>query len=288
MPLRDYVAATSVGIVGGVPMLDLCYEEDSQADVDMNVVMTGAGHFVEVQATAEHRPFDDAQMAGLIALARGGIAQLDRDPEAGGRRFDPALLRHGQSGQAARVPDGRRGAPGGNRAAARLPGDPAVRGGWRHVRGERHHQGAALRAATLRACCSRTIRAWKWTRLSGAPGVFSARFAGPQASDEANNRLLIEKLSGVGEPYARASSAPSRWPRAAASGGCIVARWRGSSRRAARPGRFRLRPVILSPVLGCTFGEATDAQKFELSHRGQALRAMLADLFENRPLDARP
>jgi ribonuclease PH len=70
------VAATSVGLVGGKPMLDLCYEEDSQADVDMNVVMTGAGRFIEVQATAEHAAFDDAQMAELISLARGGIAQL--------------------------------------------------------------------------------------------------------------------------------------------------------------------------------------------------------------------
>ena len=76
MPLRDYVAATSVGVVGGVPMLDLCYEEDSRADVDMNVVMTAAGKFVEVQATAEHVPFDDAQMAALIELARGGIVRL--------------------------------------------------------------------------------------------------------------------------------------------------------------------------------------------------------------------
>ena len=76
LPLRDYVAATSVGIVGGTPMLDLCYEEDSQADVDMNVVMTGAGKFVEVQATAEHTPFEDSQMASLIELARVGIAEL--------------------------------------------------------------------------------------------------------------------------------------------------------------------------------------------------------------------
>ncbi|HXK03191.1 MAG TPA: ribonuclease PH [Verrucomicrobiae bacterium] len=75
-PLRDVVAATSVGIVGGTPMLDLCYEEDSQAEVDMNVVMTGSGRFIEVQATAEHTPFDDAQMAELIALARGGIAGI--------------------------------------------------------------------------------------------------------------------------------------------------------------------------------------------------------------------
>jgi ribonuclease PH len=75
-PLRDYVAATSVGIVRGAPMLDLCYEEDSQADVDMNVVMTGAGKFVEVQATAEHMAFDDPQMAEMIGLARAGVGQL--------------------------------------------------------------------------------------------------------------------------------------------------------------------------------------------------------------------
>jgi len=76
MPLRDFVAATSVGLLDGVPMLDLCYEEDARAGVDMNVVMTGGGKFIEVQATAEHVPFDDAQMAQLIALARAGIAQL--------------------------------------------------------------------------------------------------------------------------------------------------------------------------------------------------------------------
>jgi ribonuclease PH len=76
LPIRDSVAATSVGLVRGVPMLDLCYEEDSQADVDMNVVMTGAGSFVEVQATAEHTPFDDAQMARLVELARAGIVTL--------------------------------------------------------------------------------------------------------------------------------------------------------------------------------------------------------------------
>ena len=75
-PIRDFVAATSVGMVGGVAMLDLCYQEDSQAEVDMNVVMTGSGRFVEVQATAEHTPFDDGQMAQLITLARGGIEQL--------------------------------------------------------------------------------------------------------------------------------------------------------------------------------------------------------------------
>jgi ribonuclease PH len=75
-PLLDAVAATSVGIVGHEPMLDLCYEEDSRADVDMNVVMTGSGKFVELQATAEKTPFSDEQMAQLLALARRGLQDL--------------------------------------------------------------------------------------------------------------------------------------------------------------------------------------------------------------------
>ena len=76
MPIREYIAATSVGLVDSTAMLDLCYEEDSRADVDMNVVMTGSGRFVELQATAEKTPFDDAQLAGLIVLGRQGVLDL--------------------------------------------------------------------------------------------------------------------------------------------------------------------------------------------------------------------
>jgi len=76
MPMRDYVVATSVGLVGDEAMIDLCYDEDSRANVDMNVVMTGAGKFIELQATAEHSAFDDSQLASLIALARGGLGDL--------------------------------------------------------------------------------------------------------------------------------------------------------------------------------------------------------------------
>jgi ribonuclease PH len=75
-PLIDCVAATSVGVVGGVSMLDLCYQEDSQAEVDMNVVMTGSGRFVELQATAEKTAFDDQQLASLLVLGRQGIQEL--------------------------------------------------------------------------------------------------------------------------------------------------------------------------------------------------------------------
>ena len=75
-PLRDFVAAVSVGIVGGNAVLDLDYAEDSGCDTDMNVVMTGAGHFVEVQGTAEGAPFTREQMAKLMDLAAKGISEL--------------------------------------------------------------------------------------------------------------------------------------------------------------------------------------------------------------------
>jgi ribonuclease PH len=76
IPLRDYVAATSVGIVDGEVMLDLAYEEDSRAEVDMNFVVTGSGNFIELQATAEQVPFTDEQLQKMIASARKGLAEL--------------------------------------------------------------------------------------------------------------------------------------------------------------------------------------------------------------------
>jgi ribonuclease PH len=76
-PLRDLVAAVSVGVVGGVPLLDLDYAEDSGCDTDMNIVMTGAGGFVEVQGTAEGVPFTRAELDVLTDLGAAGIAQLN-------------------------------------------------------------------------------------------------------------------------------------------------------------------------------------------------------------------
>jgi ribonuclease PH len=76
LPLLDHVAATSVGIVGGAPVLDLCYDEDSTAEVDMNIVMTGSGRFVELQATAEKTPFNDTQLSEMLAIGKRGILDL--------------------------------------------------------------------------------------------------------------------------------------------------------------------------------------------------------------------
>ena len=75
-PLKDTVAAISVGLVEGVPCLDLCYAEDSAAQVDMNVVMTGSGRFVEVQGTGESVAFSDAELKDMLRLARAGIRRV--------------------------------------------------------------------------------------------------------------------------------------------------------------------------------------------------------------------
>lgn len=77
-PLKDSVAAVSVGFVEGVPLLDLAYEEDSQAGTDMNIVMTGAGEFIEVQGTAEGAPFNRADLDRLLDLGAAGCAELTR------------------------------------------------------------------------------------------------------------------------------------------------------------------------------------------------------------------
>lgn len=76
VPVRDYVAAISVGMVDGIPVLDLSYEEDSRADVDMNVVMTGSGRFIELQGTAEGPPFEREALNELIELGFKGVSEL--------------------------------------------------------------------------------------------------------------------------------------------------------------------------------------------------------------------
>ncbi len=76
IPVKDFVAATSVGMVNGDLLLDLTYEEDSKAEVDMNIVMTGAGEFIEIQGTAERKTFNKDQADKLLTLAKKGIAEL--------------------------------------------------------------------------------------------------------------------------------------------------------------------------------------------------------------------
>ena len=92
-PLLDFVAATSVGIIRGEPCLDLCYEEDSQAEVDMNLVITGSGRFVEIQGTAEKQPFSGEQLQMLLQLGSSGAAVLIAAQESALKARDVDLRR---------------------------------------------------------------------------------------------------------------------------------------------------------------------------------------------------
>jgi XTP/dITP diphosphohydrolase len=114
--------------------------------------------------------------------------------------------------------------------------------------------------------------------LGGAPGVYSARFSGPLATDESNNRLLLEKMRGMANRAARFVCAIALVDRDRVVGvyrgaveGTLLEEERGT-------GGFGYDPLFYCPAFGCTFGEATAEQKFSLSHRGQALRAMLKAL----------
>jgi XTP/dITP diphosphohydrolase len=114
--------------------------------------------------------------------------------------------------------------------------------------------------------------------LGGAPGVYSARYSGPRATDEGNNRLLLDNLRGVANRRARFVCAI-----AVVKGGTVRGVYRGSVEGRIideeRGGHgFGYDPLFFHEPFGCTFGEASDEQKFAVSHRGQALRAMLRDL----------
>ena len=114
--------------------------------------------------------------------------------------------------------------------------------------------------------------------LGGAPGVYSARFSGPHATDESNNRLLLERLRGAANRKARFVCAI-----ALVEGERVVGVYGGTVEgvileEARGAGGFGYDPLFYCPAFGCTFGEATGEQKFSLSHRGQAVRAMLASL----------
>jgi ribonuclease PH len=108
VPLKDFVAATSVGIVADQPLLDLTYQEDSSCEVDMNIVMTGAGRLIEVQGTAEHQPFRREELEQLLDIATHGVEQLIAQQRSllGEDRLAPHTPRRDhKSGQAHRDPE---------------------------------------------------------------------------------------------------------------------------------------------------------------------------------------
>ena len=203
VPLTGSVAAVSCGIVDGTPLLDLDYPEDSSAEVDANVVMTGDGGLVEVQATAERTPLSRAHLDELLGARpdrhRGPAGRSGR----GGRRVTPGPLVLGtpQRAQGARVrpPPGRRR----RRAAARGHRSPEETG--EDLRRERADQGARRVAATGRPAVADDSGIGA-EALGWRPGVFSARYAGEDATDEDNLRRSRPRSRPAAGCATRASS----------------------------------------------------------------------------------
>ena len=281
-PICRQVAAVSVGVVKDTPCLDLCYTEDSGAQVDMNLVMNDLGEFIELQGTGEGRAFSRKEMDALLALGESGIATLmAAQREALGEKacliaLKPLLV-----------------AATGN--AHKLKELKAFFGAFFDVvsmreagfQQEIEENGTTFREnAVLKAeAVSRATGQWALAddsglsvdALDGAPGVYSARYAGMHGNDDANNALLLERLKGQENRRARfvsaiALAAPGR-ETAVAEGECqgvILSSPRGND-------GFGYDPLFLYET-GKTFAQMSAEEKNAVSHRARAAEKMLCHI----------
>ena len=284
-PLTGSVAAVSVGVVDGTPMLDLCYTEDSAADTDMNVVMSGDGAFIEVQGTAEGAPFDRRLLDELLDLARHRLRATDH--AATGRAcFVMTDCPSGGAGHQQRPEAGRAaadrgsGSAGGTRCSD-LPTSPRYP---EPAETERTFEGNALLKA--RACVAATGLP-ALADDSGSGGRRTQQHARrplgalgrPEASDEDNNELLLRQLADV--------PAAERTARFVCAMALVLPDGTEHVRlgEMSRPARsqapvgdngFGYDPLFVADGYTVTNGELEPAAKDAISHRGRAVRAIAA------------
>ncbi len=278
-PIIRQVAAVSVGVVKDTPCLDLCYLEDSGAQVDMNLVMNDLGDFIELQGTGEGRAFSRSEMEALVALGESGIrilmqAQREALGEAA-KHIAPKPLLVAATGNAHKLKELK-----------------AMFGGFFDVvamrdvgfvdeieeNGETFAENAAIKAEAVAKFTGQWALAddsgLAVEALGGAPGVYSARFAGEHGNDGANNALLLRKLEGETNRRAKFVSAIAL----ASSGkettvvegeckGMILQELKGT-------GGFGYDPLFLYET-GKTFAQMTEEEKNAVSHRARAAEKML-------------
>ncbi|MBR6029333.1 MAG: ribonuclease PH [Clostridia bacterium] len=278
-PIIHQVAAVSVGIVEDTPCLDLCYREDSRAQVDMNVVMNEAGEYIELQGTGEGRAFTPDELNSLTGLAAAGIRELmAAQREALG---DRAAVLEGKPALVAAT---------GNAHKLRELGE--IFGDWYTVipmqavgfdqdideTAETFAGNAAIKAETVCAATGLPTIAddsgLMVDALNGEPGVYSARYCGHHGDDEANNDKLLEKMEKVTDRSAAfhsviALARPGK-ETLIAEGICpgVMLRERRGT------GGFGYDPLFLYEPLGKTFAELTEEEKNAVSHRARACAKM--------------
>ena len=278
-PLRHQVAAISCGVVGDTPCLDLCYAEDSGAQVDMNLVMNEDGGLIEVQGTGEGRAYTREEMNTLMDYGERGIRELmDAQRAALGdrmRHIAPKPLLLAATGNAHKLKELRgifadyytilpMGAAG---FSGPIEENASTFAGNAVIKAE-----AVCAATGLPAIADDsglTVEA-----LDGEPGVYSARYAGGHGDDEANNDLLLSRMKGKDQRDASfvcalALKLPGQEP-ILAEGRCpgtLLRERRGT-------GGFGYDPLFFYEPLGKTFAELTEEEKNSVSHRARACAAM--------------
>ena len=285
-PITHQVAAVSAGIVDDVPCLDLCYQEDSHAQVDMNFVMNEKGEFIELQGTGEGRAFSGTELDVLMKYGAKGIRELmAAQDEALGERaaqIAPKPLLLAATGNEHKLKELQEMFRDYYTLA---PMSDAGFYGPIDENASTFAGNAAIKAEAVSAATGLPAIAddsgLEVDALDGEPGVHSARYAGEHGNDEANNDLLLSRLEGKKDRSAAfrcalALKIPGR-ETLIAEGKCpgtILCERRGT-------GGFGYDPLFLYEPMGKTYAEMNETEKNGISHRARAaekMREIMADL----------
>lgn len=282
-PIKEHLAAISVGILPtGEVVTDLDYVEDSSAAVDMNIVMTESGRFVEIQGTGEEATFDDNELNALILHGKAGIEELVS--------YQKEALHTSES---AEIPDKTIVIATGNQGKAKEFTALFARAGYQiktladfpdlpdvEETGKTFEENARLKAETIAQILQQPVLAddsgLAVDALNGMPGVYSARFAGDHKSDAANNAKLLHELTDVPDEKRTAHfhctlvfAAPHK------ESLVVEADWPGRIARIPQGDNgFGYDPLFFVPEFNKTAAEMTAAEKNEVSHRAKAVKKL--------------
>lgn len=281
-PIVNYVSAISVGIIDGTPCLDLCYAEDSHAGVDMNVVMTDKGEFVEVQGTGEGCTFSVEQLQQLLALAARGNRELNKiqsdaiNVKSDKRKIIFATTNAGKMREIrAKLCDS---FDVFSMAEAGINVDV-------EENGTTFEENAVKKAEEISKLCGEIVLAddsgLEIDYLDKAPGVYSARYLGHDTSYDYKNAKILEQLDGVPDEKRTARFVCAM---AAAVPGMDTFVVRGTiegiiGHEIAGENGFGYDPIFYVPRLGKTTAQLTMEEKNKISHRGKALE-LIKDILE--------
>ena len=283
IPVRSFVSAVSVGKAGGRALLDLCYEEDSQAQVDMNVIMTDRGEYIEVQGTGEQSPFSEQELMELLALAKKGCGELHRlqaeiigdlTPAEEKRVTVVAATQNKHKIEEISAITGEFGMDIVSRRDAGVPDFEVVEDG------DTFEYNSEKKAREIMEVCQKITIAddsgLMVDALDGAPGVYSARFAGDGCDDEANNDKLLELLRDV-PMEKRTAKFVSVITMVFPGGETLTARGECPGHVAfERRGDngFGYDPLFVPEGYEQSFAELSGPEKNKISHRARALQKL--------------